>query len=52
MTEDFMEWDGALVSAELELIWLEGVDREYVEGVPIGLLRSRRSNLDIGVQRL
>jgi hypothetical protein len=37
MTEDLMEWDGAPVSAELELIWLEVVDLEYVEGVPIGL---------------
>jgi hypothetical protein len=52
MTEDLMEWDGAPVSAELELIWLEVVDLEYVEGAPIGLLRSRRSNLDMGVQRL
>jgi hypothetical protein len=42
MTEDLLEWDGAPVSAELELTWLEVVDLEYVEGVPIGL-----SNLDM-----
>lgn len=46
-----MEWDGAPVSAELELIWLEVVDLEYVEGVPIGLLRLRRSNLLGGGRR-